>query len=233
MYDPRTAQVDEVPPADPLRVHAFGPDLRSHVLADVIRRLTELRHRTVMVTATPVRDLTALNIPPADAGDPDGADLSVGHVGPVARDESPPAVAGTARLVPVGPSAGEQDLSWAAERGLDPLSIRLAALECPYRDLLSLDARTLEEADRELRRLRTRVAEWAESPSKPMRAGHTAEAFAALDADLDVPGALRVLRELDAADLPPGAKFETFAHFDMVLALDLVREVGRPRPAGA
>jgi hypothetical protein len=41
-----------------------------------------------------------------------------------------------------------------------------------------------------------------------------------------------VLSALDrlAADpkIPPGSKLETFIHIDLILALDLVREIGRP-----
>ena len=58
--------------------------------------------------------------------------------------------------------------------------------------------------------------------------GYVAEADSALCDDLNVPRALRVLRQL-AADptVPPGAKFESFLHLDLTLALDLVRDIGR------
>ena len=47
--------------------------------------------------------------------------------------------------------------------------------------------------------------------------------------------ALQVLRELERDDaVPAGAKFETFAHADQLLGLDLVRDIGRaPAPAAA
>ena len=77
-------------------------------------------------------------------------------------------------------------------------------------------------------RWRERVAEWANSPSKPMCAQFTADIADAFDDDLDTPAALRALRGLEKdAEIPPGSKFETFAHADALLGLDLARDVGR------
>ena len=72
------------------------------------------------------------------------------------------------------------------------------------------------------------VSHWALSPSKPMCAQYTGDFLGALDDDLDTPAALRILAAL-AADqaIPDGSKFETFAHLDRFLGLDLAREVGR------
>ena len=55
-----------------------------------------------------------------------------------------------------------------AERGLDPLALRLAFLEHRYRQQMNLTWDTLEAADATLRRWRERVADWANSPSMPM-----------------------------------------------------------------
>jgi cysteinyl-tRNA synthetase len=72
------------------------------------------------------------------------------------------------------------------------------------------------------------VAVWATQPSKPTSAQYVAELTAAFDEDLDSPAALRSLRTLAAdAEIPPGSKFETAAHADQLLGLDLVSEVGR------
>jgi cysteinyl-tRNA synthetase len=126
-----------------------------------------------------------------------------------------------------------------ADRGLDPLAARLAFLEHRYRQQLNLTGQTLEAADATLSRWRERVAAWANEPSKPMCAEYSARIFDALDDDLDTPAALRALRELERdAAIPAGSKFETFASADRVLALDLVREIGRapvvaPLPTGA
>jgi cysteinyl-tRNA synthetase len=81
-----------------------------------------------------------------------------------------------------------------------------------------------------LRRWRTKVAEWAESPSTAMRADYVQRLRDAFDDDLDTPTVLVVLSELEKdGEVPAGAKFETFAWIDRVLGLDLVRDVGRPR----
>jgi cysteinyl-tRNA synthetase len=119
-------------------------------------------------------------------------------------------------------------------RELDPLALRFAFLDHRYRQQLNLTWAVLEAADRTLRRWRERVAEWATSPSKAMCAEYVSDFHAAFDDDLDTPAALRVLRALEKdGEIPPGSKFETFAHADHLLGLDLARDVGRapaPRP---
>jgi len=115
-------------------------------------------------------------------------------------------------------------------RGYDPLALRLFYLTGRYRQQMNLTWDALAGADRRLARWRTRVAEWAESPSAPMDAGTVARVTAAFDDDLDTPTALVVLGELEKDDaVAPGAKFETFAWVDRLLGLDLARDVGRPR----
>ena len=119
-------------------------------------------------------------------------------------------------------------------RGLDPLALRFAFLDHRYRQQLNLTWAVLAAADRTLRRWRERVAEWARSESKPMCAEYVSDFAAAFDDDLDTPAALRVLRSLEKdSEIAPGAKFETFAHADHLLGLDLARDIGRepaPRP---
>jgi cysteinyl-tRNA synthetase len=72
-----------------------------------------------------------------------------------------------------------------------------------------------------------------------MCAEYVSEFTGAFDEDLDTPAALRVLRSLEKdSEIPPGAKFETFAHADHLLGLDLARDIGRapapgPLPDGA
>jgi cysteinyl-tRNA synthetase len=129
-------------------------------------------------------------------------------------------------------------LSDVVARGLDPLSVRLALLDHRYRHQMNLTWDTLTGADRTLRRFRQRVAEWAESPSRPICAEYAQRVQEALEDDLDTPRALRVLRELERdPEIPPGSKFETFLHFDHVLGLDLSADIGKaavlPPGAGA
>jgi len=132
--------------------------------------------------------------------------------------------AGTALLVRPGPvTPGAPDVA-----GLDPLALRLAFLGCPYREPAEVSRDTLVAADQTLRRWRGLVAHWALSPSKPMCARYTGDVFGAFDDDLGSRAAVRTLDALAAdAEIPPGAKFETFAHLDHLFGLDLAREIGR------
>jgi cysteinyl-tRNA synthetase len=116
--------------------------------------------------------------------------------------------------------------------GRDPLALRLFFLGGRYRQQLNLTSDALTAADRTLTRWRTKVADWAESPSAPVATAYVERVHAAFDDDLDTPTALVALRELERDDaVPAGAKFETFAHLDALFGLDLARDVGRPRPA--
>jgi hypothetical protein len=219
LYDPRTGKAEELPRTRLLRLHVSGPELRAHIVTDVVRRLAEHHRRQVMVSAPAPRDLAMLNIPPMNQDTAAEADLHVGGA------------TGPGRAVPVGPAGTEPDLASVIRQGLDPLSVRLVTLRRPYRRPLELDRSSLEKADDDLRRLRAQVAVWAQAPSKAISRVHLAEAVSALDSDLDTPGALEVLRHLADADVPPGSKFETVSALDMLFALDLVRDVGHPSPA--
>jgi cysteinyl-tRNA synthetase len=119
-----------------------------------------------------------------------------------------------------------------AERGLDPLALRLSYLGSRYRTQINLTWDEIAAADKTLARWRERVREWAESPSKPMCAEYEERFRTAFDDDLDTPAALQVVREVERdTAIPDGSKFEMFAWFDMVLGLDLVRDVGKPKAA--
>jgi len=119
-----------------------------------------------------------------------------------------------------------------AERGHDPLALRLSFLGSRYRTQINLTWDEIAAADKTLARWRDRVRAWAESPSKPMCADYEERFRAALDDDLDTPAALQVLRDVEKdTTIPDGAKFEMFAWFDMVLGLDLARDVGKPPPS--
>jgi cysteinyl-tRNA synthetase len=110
------------------------------------------------------------------------------------------------------------------------LAVRLALMSRHHGEPADLTWDVLADADQTLRRWRGLVAGWAESPSKPMCAEVTAQVAAAFDGDLDTPAALLALRGLEQdPQIPPGSKFESFLHADQLLALDLPREIGRPR----
>jgi cysteinyl-tRNA synthetase len=123
------------------------------------------------------------------------------------------------------------------ERGLDPLAIRLAFLRTRYRQQTDLSWPAIEAADKALRRWRSDVARWAESPSAPMAAAYVERIEAAFDDDLDTPRAVVALQELFADDaIADGSRFETAASLDDLFGLDLVRDVGKAPaalPAGA
>ena len=199
----------------------------------------------------PAGDATALNIRPAQRTmpAPEPAGPGIGAVSPVeiileARLGPAAGQATVRRTVGVGPVtfAGRdadgrapheepvESLSALAERGLDPLAVRLALMSRHHGEQADLTWDVLADADQTLRRWRELVAEWAESPSRPMCAEVTAQVAAAFDGDLDTPAALRALRGLEQdPQIPPGSKFESFLHADQLLALDLPGEIGRPR----
>jgi len=272
IYDTRTGQVEEIglEPGSVLRVYARGPapgrpahfgELRSLLVADLILRNAEHRHRLTVVACLvvsgagddepPAGDATALNIRPAERTmpAPEPAGPGIGAVSPVeiileARLGPAADQATVRRTVGVGPVtfAGRDadgrapheepvvSLSALADRGLDPLAVRLALMSRHHGEQADLTWDVLADADQTLRRWRELVAEWAESPSRPMCAEVTAQVAAAFDGDLDTPAALRALRGLEQdPQIPPGSKFESFLHADQLLALDLPREIGRPR----
>jgi hypothetical protein len=189
---------------------------RPCLLADLVSRVAERHHLRASVVWQAPADWAALNVHPADvtAGPPEPLDVAVAPAnGPVG---SP------AYQVLLG-TAAHADLA-----GLDPLALRLALMQRPYREEATLTRDDLESAGEQLRRWRALVTHWADSPSKPMCAQYTGDFLGALDNDLDTPAALRTLSAL-AADqvIPDGSKFETFAYADRFLGLDLAREVGR------
>jgi cysteinyl-tRNA synthetase len=132
-------------------------------------------------------------------------------------------------------SAGNVVLvSDVADRGLDPLALRLAFLGMRYRQQANLTWDAIAAADAMLQRWRRAVAQWAEQPSAPLDEAASRQVLAAFDDDLDTPRAVQVLRRLEKDPaVREGAKFETFAWADRLLGLDLARHVGRAQPVAA
>ena len=108
-----------------------------------------------------------------------------------------------------------------------PLAVRLALISLPYHQPADIAEDVLASAQETIAHWRRQVAGWAESPSRPMPeriAGTLWTAFGGLDTS----SALALLRDLAPdADVPAGAKFETFVYADRVLGLDLPRDIGR------
>ncbi|WP_433497935.1 hypothetical protein ACQP1K_23930 [Sphaerimonospora sp. CA-214678] len=247
LYDMVTGRTEPiVPPSSRvllMHVHGGGADdrparldeLRPLVLADVVRRMGERRRLRVLAfhdVEPPRDDVLALNVRPQEHPSPAGADVRIDlHVGaagsPTPRNGSPGRWAVTGRVgLPRQPDAAY--LSDVSAAGLDPVAVRQAFLAYGYRSPIELTWAVLREADETLRRWRRRVAEWAESPSRPIDKDRAAPVQLALDDDLDTPLALHLLAELgDDESVPPGSRFETFLHFDHVLGLGLPADIGR------
>src|SRR6202163_4701182 len=97
------------------------------------------------------------------------------------------------------------------EHGFDPLAFRYLALQAKYRTKLNFSTEGLAGADRALRSLRERVADWSRQPGT-LDGG--AAGVAALEArfraaiadDLDLPAVMALVAELPRSAESPGAK---------------------------
>jgi len=124
------------------------------------------------------------------------------------------------------------------DQGFDPLAFRYLALQAKYRTKLNFSAEGLAGADRALRSLRERVAEWAASDGA-ISSAPEADAFeerfrAAIADDLDLPAAMALVSEVVRSRLPGPAKAQLLRRWDRVLGLDLDRAAPDVElPAGA
>lgn len=92
----------------------------------------------------------------------------------------------------------------------------------------------LERSQRIVGRWRNCINEWSRHPSRPIPSTWRTAAVTALDDDLDMSRLVAMMHELDKAEVvEPGAKFEAFAYVDRVLAVDLMRNLGRGPSDGA
>jgi cysteinyl-tRNA synthetase len=121
------------------------------------------------------------------------------------------------------------------EQGFDPLAFRYVALQAKYRTKLNFSAEGLAGADRALRQLRERVAEWSfDGANGEVGIGDSwDERFrAAISNDLDLPSAMALVADLVRAPLPPLVKARLLRAWDRVLGLDLDRMLGQSLPDG-
>ncbi len=259
LLDARSGSYAQVRPAQPglLRVCAYIGEtagdaditwLRVLLVADLLLRAAELRNLqvlTMLAFADPgsahavacESAAAALGVHPPAARvslreacmSPDGP-VDVHLVSRDAdADGSPGGLVtrvGAAQL----PPEAHRDLAAGADGpGHDPLAIRLALMSLPYDQPADLTEAMLASAEETVARWRHQVAAWAESPSRPIPA-RTAEAIRGAFSDLDTASMLALLGDLTIdADLPAGARFETFLYADRVLGLDLPRDIGRAR----
>ena len=122
------------------------------------------------------------------------------------------------------------------EQGFDPLAFRYLALQAKYRAPLNFSTEGLAGADRALRQLRERVAEWSQAATAPdvPDVAWDARFREAIADDLDLPRAMALVAELARSSVAPPARAATLLAWDRVLGLDLDRagaESGLPRGA--
>ncbi|MFA3878781.1 hypothetical protein ABS735_34920 [Streptomyces sp. MMCC 100] len=199
------------------------------LVADLLVRALELDGTPVWAVLTGTeeaerlrKDAAALGIRPFEDGDTaghgPGTGQSVRVVGERGGGSGQAPDAATVAVAPVHPAG--PDLA-------DPDAVRLALLERHHRARVELDAAALDEARDTLARLRRAVADWARHPSRPVPAEVRDQLRAAWEDDLDAPGVLRVLRQVETdPDLADGARFEICAYADRFLGLHLTRDVG-------
>ncbi|MFJ9663053.1 hypothetical protein ACIRPP_00365 [Streptomyces sp. NPDC101219] len=155
--------------------------------------------------------LTATTAPDSThgPGDPAGTHSTEGLAAPASAD--PGAPPGT------------------TDPGPDPAALRLALLSHPRDTPVRLDPAAVTGAARTLAHWRRAVADWASRPSRPVPDAVRARLRSAWENDLDAVRVLDVLHDVaHAPDLPDGARFETFAHADRLLGLELTRDLGSP-----
>jgi hypothetical protein len=126
----------------------------------------------------------------------------------------------------VAPVRCAASLDWSAE----PTTLRFALANADFAQRLNVTESLLERSELVMERWRDRVDEWSRHPSWPIPSAWRTAAIAALDDELDVARLVAMMHELETAGVvEPGAKFEAFAYLNRVLAVDLMRNLGRVR----
>ncbi|MEL5953279.1 hypothetical protein AADR41_00435 [Streptomyces sp. CLV115] len=228
----------------------IGPlHLRVPLIGDVLARTAELNGlQVVTVLTTPEltpdraraldRVMAVLGIHPPTVIGPHRPEAALGgpadvHVTTGDTDAGDLADGARIEVGRVDTTVPEQDAPAPADGVPDPLAVRLLLLGRPYGTPVTVTGAALAEARRTLIEWRRSVADWAQEASRPIPSGLLRQSHAALAEDLDVAAVLELLAEVAGrSDVPAGAKFETFAHLDRVLGLDLARDVGHQRPTG-
>jgi cysteinyl-tRNA synthetase len=125
------------------------------------------------------------------------------------------------------------------DQGFDPLAFRYLALQAKYRTKLNFSTEGLAGADRALRLLRNRLADWSRDRRPvdrdvPEVAGLDARFRSSIADDLDLPSVMALVAELSHSQAAPGAKAALLRGWDGVLGLDLDRPTPRLElPPGA
>jgi cysteinyl-tRNA synthetase len=108
------------------------------------------------------------------------------------------------------------------EQGFDPLAFRYLALQARYRAPLNFSTEGLAGADRALRALRERVAEWSGSNGEAPD-DWDARFRAAIADDLDMPAVMALVADVVRSPISPGGKAALLKRWDGVLGFDLAR----------
>src|SRR5207245_2736749 len=123
------------------------------------------------------------------------------------------------------------------EQGFDPLAFRYLALQAKYRTSLNFSTEGVAGADRALRQLRDRAAEWSSQPDEdeaPVWEQWDSRFRAAIADDLDLPAAMALVAELVHSSAAPRTKADLLESWDRVLGLDLHRTAAEQAlPPGA
>jgi hypothetical protein len=244
LRDARTGELTDVLPAGrrQLRILVFAPgQVRGYLTADLLRRAAERSRLLPLVTEL---------VPPQAAATEAAMEVAELRAACDALNVHPPrdtligAEPGLSGLPPfdVGIAMGEPgDVAAAARRwisvavdetgatpGEQALPVRLVFLGSRYGQPVAAGGDQVGAARATLGRWRRQVAQWAQSPSEAIARPYADAVRDAFTSDLDTPAALAALAALaDDEDVPAGAKFETFASADMLLGLDLARDIGR------
>ncbi|MEU6461129.1 hypothetical protein [Streptomyces sp. NPDC046976] len=219
-----------------IEARAPGPDLTSlRVLltADLLARALELNGLQAWPTAPgqapelrAAADALAVR-PFEEAHGPGFAETGVVRV---TAGEADPAAGGDGPVLAVAPvmwAGGEEPPLSGPALLADPTALRLALLAVPHGQTATLDEAALKRAAERLAGWRREVAGWAREPSRPVPEAVRARLTEAWEDDLGMPDVLTALAAA-AADpaIADGARFETFAYADRLLALELARDLG-------
>ena len=112
-------------------------------------------------------------------------------------------------------------------RGIDPLAFRWLTFTTRYRSEMDFTWDAMEDADRRVKQLRRRMVEWAPAAREltATSSGFDRRFREAVEDDLDMPSAVKVVNELASTDqVTDNEKFTLIASWDRVLGLDLERE---------
>ncbi len=110
-------------------------------------------------------------------------------------------------------------------RGFSPLSFRYLCMTILYRHRMNFTFTSLKAAEKALTGLRQRVWLWSQEPEVNGYTGETEEYrrrfWDAVEADLDLPGALALTWEMVRSELPGRTKMDLLLEFDQMFGLDL------------